>query len=38
MLKGILMVLGMLAVGLLVWKLLDRQGFGSPPSDDPPGE
>ena len=36
MLKGILMILGMLAVGLLVWKLLDRQGFGSPPTDDSP--
>jgi hypothetical protein len=34
MIKGIVAVVGMLAVGLLVWRLLERQGPASPPTDD----
>jgi len=26
-------VFGMIAVGILVWNMLRRQGFGSPPDD-----
>lgn len=33
-LKGILMTLSMIAVGVLVWRLLEKQGYGSPPTDD----
>ena len=32
--KAILMTLSMIAVGVLVWRILDRQGHGSPPTDD----
>jgi hypothetical protein len=35
MLKAILMTVSMIAVGVLVWRLLERQGHGSPPTDDP---
>ena len=35
MLLSILAVVGMLAVGLTVWRLLERQGPASPPNDDP---
>ena len=34
MLKSILAVMGMIAVGVIVWRLLGRQGYGSPPTDD----
>ena len=35
MLKGVLITVGMIAVGILVWRALDKQGHGSPPTDDP---
>lgn len=35
MLIKIGIVIGMIAVGFIVWKALDRQGYGSPPTDDP---
>jgi hypothetical protein len=34
MLKSILMTVGMIAIGVLVWRLLERQGPASPPTDD----
>ncbi len=34
MLKSIVAVMGMIAVGLLVWRLLERQGPATPPTDD----
>lgn len=33
MLKGVLVTLGMIAVGIIVWRALNRQGYGSPPDD-----
>ncbi len=38
MLKSIVAVMGMIAVGLLVWRLLERQGPATPPTDDPADE
>lgn len=32
--KTIVAIVGMTAVGLLVWRLLERQGPASPPTDD----
>lgn len=29
------MTISMVAVGLIVWRALERQGYGSPPTDDP---
>ena len=34
MLKAIVAILGMGAVGLIVWRLLERQGPATPPTDD----
>ena len=34
MLKAVIAVVGMIAVGLLVWRLLEKQGPASPPTDD----
>jgi len=34
MFNGIVMTIGMVAVGLLVWRLLEKQGPASPPTDD----
>jgi hypothetical protein len=34
MLKAILMTISMIAIGVLVWRALQRQGYGSPPTDD----
>jgi hypothetical protein len=34
-LKAILVTVGMIAVGVFVWRTLDRQGYGSSPTDDP---
>jgi hypothetical protein len=33
-LKAVVAILGMAAVGLLVWRLLERQGPATPPTDD----
>jgi len=35
MLKAIVMMVGMIAVGIIVWRLLEKQGYASPPTDDP---
>jgi hypothetical protein len=34
MFKGIVMTIGMIAVGMLVWRMLEKQGPASPPTDD----
>lgn len=34
MLKYIVAIVGMTAVGLLVWRLLEKQGYATPPTDD----
>jgi hypothetical protein len=33
-LHGFMATVGMLAIGVLVWRLLQRQGHATPPSDD----
>jgi hypothetical protein len=35
MLNMILTTVGMIAVGIIVWRLLEKQGYASPPTDDP---
>ena len=34
MIKSIVAILGMVAVGILVWRGLEKQGPASPPTDD----
>ena len=34
MLESIVAAAGMIAVGILVWRLLERQGSATPPTDD----
>jgi len=34
MLKMIAAIVGMTAVGVLVWRLLEKQGYATPPTDD----
>ncbi len=33
MIKWVLIAASMAGVGWIVWKALDKQGFGSPPND-----
>ena len=34
LLKTIVAIVGMTAVGLIVWRLLEMQGYATPPTDD----
>jgi hypothetical protein len=34
MLKMVVAIVGMTAVGIIVWRLLGKQGYATPPTDD----